>query len=130
MNITLADYFGAHVRSSSAAELTDEKRAKASITVSRANLLLWKFGEARAVNSGWRPASYNVTVPGAALKSKHITCEAIDLADPDGDLDEWCMKNQDTLAEIGLWLEHPAATKGWCHVQIVPPKSGNRVFFP
>lgn len=128
--ITLEQYFGGHENSSAAAELTDEKRANAATTVARANMLLDRFGEERTVNSGWRPAAYNAMVPNAALRSKHITCEAIDLFDPEGDLDSWCMDNKAVLAEIGLWLEHPASTKGWCHVQIVPPKSGNRVFFP
>lgn len=127
--ITLSMYYGGH-ELTSMGELTEDKRANASLTVYRANQLLEQFGEERAVNSGWRPAAYNVTVPGAALKSKHITCEAIDLADPDGDLDDWCIHNQSVLATLGLWLEHPASTKGWCHVQIVPPKSGNRVFYP
>jgi len=83
------------------------------------------------VNSGWRPPDVNAAVPGAALKSLHMRCLAIDLHDPDGDLDDWCLSNGDTvLKDLGLWLEHPAATKGWCHVQLVPPRSGKRVFYP
>jgi hypothetical protein len=45
-------------------------------------------------------------------------------------LDDWCLEHPEVLQEIGLWQEHPAATKGWCHLQIVPPRSGKRVFFP
>jgi hypothetical protein len=82
------------------------------------------------VNSGWRPASYNATVPNAAVLSKHITGEAIDVRDPEGMLDDWCVRNLEVLAEIGLWLEHPLSTKGWCHVQSVAPRSGNRMFYP
>jgi hypothetical protein len=82
------------------------------------------------VNSGWRSAEYNATVPNAAPKSKHITGQAIDLADPEGALDHWCVTNLHLLEDVGLWLEHPLATKGWCHLQSVAPRSGNRMFYP
>ena len=127
--ITLRDYWmGRDVKYGG--ELTDEKRMNAAETISKANALLERFGEDRRVVSGWRPASVNATTPGAALKSKHMTCEAVDLSDPDGDLDEWCLAHPEVLQDIGLWQEHPSATKNWCHVQIVPPKSGNRCFYP
>jgi hypothetical protein len=84
------------------------------------------------VRSGWRPPSVNAITPGAAPNSKHMTGQAIDIEDPDGDLDEWLMTKDglDTLVHLGLWLEHPSATKGWTHVQTIPPKSLNRVFYP
>jgi len=84
------------------------------------------------VSSGWRPASVNAATPNAAPNSKHMTGQAIDLYDPDGDLDEWLMTpdGQKTMADIGLWHENPAATKGWAHVQSIPPRSGRRTFFP
>lgn len=109
---------------------TPEIEDAAAETVKRANFLLTAFGEDRAVNSGWRPPAVNATTPGAALYSRHMTGQAIDLYDPEGDLDEWCFVHQDVLQAIGLWMEHPASTKGWCHVQIVPPKSGRRCFYP
>ena len=104
-------------------ELTFVLRRHADVTIEKVNRLLEVFGESRTVNSGWRPRSINASTPGAAPNSKHITCEACDLSDPDGDLDQFCMDNPQVLAEIGLWQEHPASTKGWCHVQIVPYKS-------
>ena len=116
--------------------LTDTLRANAEDTVAKANLLissyrmLTKDSELRRVNSGWRPPSVNAATPNAAARSKHMDCLAIDISDPDGDLDEWCMDHQEVLQSIGLWLEHPAATKGWCHLQTIPPKSGKRVFYP
>ena len=116
--------------------LTAEIARNAEITVQRANALLAEFRfdtgdtEHRHVNSGWRPPAVNAAVPGAAARSRHMTAEAIDIDDPEGDLDEWCMGHFDTLQRLGLWMEHPAATKGWCHLQTVPPKSGNRIFYP
>ena len=111
-------------------ELTSELQGNAQVTVDKVNQLLLTFGEERGLTSGWRPLSVNRAVPGAALYSNHTKCRAADLADPLGDLDEWALDNPLVLEDLGLWLEHPSATKGWCHVQTVPPKSGKRVFYP
>lgn len=136
MSITLAQFWMGRDKTH-ASELTPEIRANAAETVRRVNLLLAAAGLVRGVNSGWRPAGINAGTPGAAKRSKHLLGLACDLADADGKLDAWCMANLPVLAKIGLWLEHPAATKnparfgeGWCHVQTVPPRSGNRVFMP
>lgn len=59
-----------------------------------------------------------------------MTGQAVDLYDPDGALDDWCLAHPERLAEAGLWQEHPAATKGWLHLQSIPPRSRNRVFYP
>jgi hypothetical protein len=84
------------------------------------------------VSSGWRPPTLNAATPNAAFRSLHMTGEAIDLFDPDGDLDNFCMSpsGNKALVDLGLWLEHPSATKGWCHLQTRPPRSGRRVFYP
>ena len=83
------------------------------------------------VNSGWRPPSLNARTDGASRTSLHMTGEAIDLHDPKGYLDEWCTTSADTvLRDLGLWLEHKDFTPGWCHVQMRPPRSGNRIFRP
>jgi len=127
--LKLADYYMGRDRLFRA-ELTPELRANARETVRRVNRLLKHAGLTAAVSSGWRPAAVNATVPGAAPGSKHISCLAIDLEDPKGALDTWCMANLGALEDIGLWLEHPDATPGWCHLQTQPPRSGNRVFHP
>jgi hypothetical protein len=112
-------------------EFTPEISASCDLTIALVNQLLYHFGEDRKVNSGWRPAEVNAAIPNAARFSKHMLGQACDLDDPEGDLDAWCLVNKDNvLAILGLWLEHPASTKGWCHVQTVAPKSGNRVFYP
>ena len=110
--------------------LTPALEANAEETVDKINSLLDAFGEQRKVRSGWRPPEVNQATPNAAPKSKHMTCEACDLDDPEGDLDEWALEHPEILQQIGLWQEHPSATKSWAHFQIVPPKSGNRVFYP
>jgi hypothetical protein len=84
------------------------------------------------VSSGWRPPEVNAATAGAAPRSHHMTGRAIDVFDPDGDLDDWLMTDlgQSELTRIGLWMEHPACTKSWSHLQTVPPRSGKRVFWP
>lgn len=111
--------------------MTLEIEGNAVELLDRVNALLAEFGEDRKVNSGWRPPEVNAKTPNAAAKSKHMLGLAIDLDDPEGDLDEWCMENDgERLVQFGLWQEHPAATKGWCHLQSTPPKSGKRIFYP
>lgn len=129
--LTVDKYLGDHVTNPVyASELTDEMRENAAALVGKINAALEAFGEDRRCNSGWRPRLYNKLVPGAAVRSHHITCNAADMEDQDGALRDWCMDNLATLELIGLWMEHPSATKGWCHLQQVPPRSGRRVFYP
>lgn len=139
--ITLADYWMGRDRSH-AHQLGPDLRAEAARTVDLTNRLLVRAKGAGVklensprtgsiVSSGWRPADINAGTPGAAVNSLHMRCQAIDLYDPDGDLDDWLLASADTaLKDLGLWLEHPAATKGWAHVQTKPPRSGRRVFYP
>lgn len=93
------------------------------------NKLRDAYGKPMIVSSGYRPAAINATIPGAAKKSNHMACLAVDLADS-GKLAEYCLNNLKLLEEFGLWMEDPAHTKGWVHLQCVPPRSGNRVFKP
>ena len=87
-------------------------------------------GSGSLLSSGWRPPMVNAATPGAAKTSKHMTGAAADLYDPNGKLDEWCATHLDALAAAGLWLESPKATVGWCHLQCLAPRSGNREFYP
>lgn len=135
--ITLDDYFmGWDKDPRFALELSHEIRGNAQETVRRVNLLLSHYvaavpgAERPRVTSGWRPRAINAGTANAAPRSRHMTAEACDLSDPEGDLDQWCMDNLEVLDGCGLWLEHPAATKSWSHLQIVPPRSGRRVFYP
>lgn len=122
-------------------DLTAEIDANAVTTVRLVNLLLERAQVAgveiednprtgNPVSSGWRPPSINKNTPNAAPKSKHLLGLACDIYDPEGDLDEWLDGNEQVLVDIGLWREHPSATKGWTHCQTVPPRSGRRTFYP
>jgi len=104
------------------------------IAVAEADGVQFHINPVRKSNltSGWRPPSVNATTKGAAVNSLHMTGQAVDVYDPDGDFDEWLMsdRGQQAMKDLGIWHEHPAATKGWTHLQSKPPKSGRRTFYP
>lgn len=140
--ITLADYWMGRDRAYATA-LTPQIERNAATMVELANklLVLAKTGgvsldmhptNKSVVSSGWRPPVVNAGTPNAAPNSKHMTGQAIDLYDPDGDLDDWLMsaQGQKVMTDLGLWHEHPSATKGWAHLQSLPPRSGRRTFYP
>src|SRR5690242_17329386 len=71
------------------------------------------YGKAMVVSSGFRPASVNKAIGGAA-KSNHVMGLACDFVDKDGKLAEFALKmdKEGKLKEWGLWLENPVKTKG------------------
>jgi hypothetical protein len=141
--ITRDDYFMGRDRAYPLA-MTPEIERNAARTIGLVNKLLerailagvWqpivkpKTGSLLA--DGWRSPEVNAATKNAAPTSKHMLAKAADVYDPEGDLDEWLLTpgGHAALEELGLWLEHPSATKTWCHVQTEPPRSGRRVFYP
>lgn len=75
---------------------------------------------------GFRPQECAIGAP----RSNHKQGLAVDLYDPAGEIDAWCMVNFPELEECGIWIEHPSATPGWSHWQCLSPKSGRRAFMP
>lgn len=127
--ITLREYYKGR-DATHASELSDSIRRNAEVTVRLVNDLLAIMGGGPViVSSGWRPSAINKAAGGAA-KSNHMLGRAVDLADADGKIDAWCLEHLDVLEECDLWLEDPASTPTWCHLQTVAPGSGRRVFRP
>lgn len=93
------------------------------------NNLLKNYNQPIKISSGYRPPQINQSV-GGARQSAHTTCEAVDLADPNGYLCNWILNNIHLLKQFGLYMENPMFTKGWVHLQIRPTRSGNIVFLP
>lgn len=92
------------------------------------NLLREELGTPMLITSGYRSPAHNKRI-GGAPNSNHTKCLAIDIADGDGRLKARLMANGNELLErFGLYMEHPDDTPGWAHLQIVPPRSGSRVF--
>lgn len=75
---------------------------------------------------GFRPQSCCEGAPN----SSHKDALAVDLFDPAGKIDAWCLANIDKLEACKIYIEHPSATKAWSHWTLRPPKSGRRAFFP
>lgn len=110
-------------------DYNDEMKSNATTLVEKVNSCLQLMGIKEAtVSSGWRPKTYNDTIPNASKTSKHITCEAVDLQDSDKKLKEKILANLAILEQLGLYLEHPDDTPTWAHLQMKAPPSGNRVF--
>lgn len=124
--ITMDDYLMGRAK---LMELPSELIGNANTIVTRVNTLLKAYGKPVVVSSGFRTVDINKAA-GGAPSSKHLICQAVDLKDTDGSLKAWCLSNLKELEKAGLWMEHQDATPTWCHLQSVPPKSGNRVFKP
>lgn len=116
-------------------------KANAELMVAAVNVLLERMEKSGVpleknpktgsiVSSGWRPPQVNGQVKGAAVRSKHMTGQAVDLYDPEGAIDDWLMNHLPNMPELGLFAEHASATKGWAHVQIIPPASKRPIFYP
>lgn len=63
-----------------------------------------------------------------AAHSMHRLAHAVDVYDPDDRLDA-CITDE-LLERFGLYREHPDSTKGWCHLQDMPPGSKRRTYYP
>jgi hypothetical protein len=104
------------------------------ILFERMNELRRAWGKPMIVTSGLRSDEKQAELiaqgKSRAIHSKHLAGAACDIYDPDGELAQWCLANEDVLRRIGLWCEHPDYTKGWVHFQIMAPKSGRRFFIP
>lgn len=96
----------------------------------RVNKLLSKLPEGLwegHITSGYRPGKYNVAAGGSPM-SAHLICEAVDIADPAGKIDQHIDANPGLLIECDLYREHPTRTPGWVHLDI--RKRSTRTFMP
>lgn len=88
------------------------------------------YGLPMIVTRGYSTSEHNATIPGAAKDSAHLYCMAADFYDPTPhDLRWFCLKNQNILAQCGLYMEAPTSGDDpHVHLTTRPPASGNRVF--
>jgi hypothetical protein len=112
-------------------ELTLELIDNAISLLDKVNLFLSDIGIKNVtVSSGFRPSAVNLVTPGAAAKSHHMTCHAIDILDSNGRLGKLALDNLNLLEKHGLYMEDKSSTISWLHLQDIKPRSGNRVFKP
>ena len=139
--ISTEQYFGVHIDST---DITTETKLNVMMLINAVNRMMAvaeEDGVEFKVNpktksqvsgetyGGFRPAD----CPIGALHSSHKEGRAVDLYDPEGKIDAWCMMNSGAggdLEQCGIYIEHPDATKGWSHWTTKPPGSGRRVFHP
>lgn len=97
----------------------------------KVNIVRYHWAKPMIINSGYRSPKYNRKI-GGSPNSHHCHLRAIDVHDPENELFDWLVNGAGrALAEnLGLYMEHKQATPTWCHIQIRPPKSGSRVFYP
>jgi hypothetical protein len=97
---------------------TEEIDTNLNKLLEKLNVVRQKWGKPLIVTSGLRSQADQQRINPKAPKSAHMLGMACDFSDPDGKFDEWCSNNQDLLVELGLWQEHPDATKGWVHLDM------------
>ncbi len=93
-----------------------EYEANAGDLIKRVNNLLTAISvDEVQVSSGWRPLAVNMRA-GGAKRSLHMVCKAVDLVDTNGSLKATISRHPELLRDFGLWMEDPASTPNWCHL--------------
>lgn len=146
MPITIDQYAGVYVTSP---DWTNEKKDAAEKLLAKVNPFL-DYLRTRIVggktpvnpktgslisgtkNGGFRPRD----CPEGASNSSHKEGRGIDIYDPQNRIDDWINTfthddgSNSLLSKYGLYIEHPSATNGWCHMTDREPGSKRRVFYP
>lgn len=139
MKITFEKYMS----SSDFMKLPSDQQTNCVRLLQKVSSLLEEFGEEREMTSGYRSMEDHLRIYKeinekrkkqglpelkVPMASRHLIAAAIDIADADGKLDAFCTDK--ILEKYDLYREHPDHTKGWCHLQVLPPKSSKRTFIP
>lgn len=84
-------------------------------------------GKIMQVSSGYRSIGHHLDIYAKKgitdpkkipMRSQHLCGAAVDISDPNKDLQKWCTENEKQLKDIGFWMENFSATPNWCHFQI------------
>jgi DNA repair ATPase RecN len=123
--------------------LNPEKLKNQEDLLAKVNKIRAKWNKPMTVTSGVRTLKDHLRIYAQKgitdqskipMKSKHLetvtNAAAVDIADPNKELQKWCKENEAFLEEVGLWMEDFSATPNWVHFQNIPPKSGKRWFMP
>lgn len=136
--LTIEDYFG---QWADHPDVTDEIRANAETLIYAVNALIAAVeagGAAFNINpntrtivsgsqfGGFRPQDCPIGAP----QSAHKQGMAVDIYDPDNDIDEWLWQHRVWLDRYGLYFEATQSTPGWSHWSTRAPGSGKRFFLP
>lgn len=120
-------------------EIPAEHLANLKLLLPKLNVLRSKFGKPLTVSNAYRSKKHHLRIYAdkgitdeklIPMKSKHLTGNGIDVADPSGEFHAWCKQNEKLLEELGFWLE--VRQGGWQHLQTLPfgsYKKGGTIWF-
>lgn len=111
-------------------DYTDIIKKNIEDTLIIANRMESAYGHPLVIKSGWRPPYINAMTAGAAFRSKHLLGLAFDAYDENSKLMNWILNNLELMKEMELFFEDFNWTATWCHIQVVRPISGRRIFIP
>lgn len=94
------------------------------------NVLRFECGIPFLITSGARSKEDQLRINPKSPNSAHTLAAACDIADSDRRIWDWLMGNIELVADNGVYLESKVYTPRWVHMQVIAPKSGNRVFLP
>lgn len=127
------------LQGNSLSDQSSEVQANLQVLLERINVIRSAYNKPLKVTSGLRSLAHHLEVyrkkgitdlSKIPMKSKHLYGQAVDLSDPNKDLQKWLLANVSLLEQAQLWCEDFSATPNWVHFQTVPPKSGKRFFLP
>lgn len=113
---------------------SDEIQAALQELLEKINQIRSLWGRSMTVTSGlrtmedhlriYREKAEKAGVPfdqsKVPMKSKHLFGQAVDISDPNKQLQQWCKANEHLIKDAGLWCEDFSSTPNWVHFQIVP----------
>lgn len=108
-------------------DLTPELGANLSKLLTAINIVRAAYGKPMSISSGYRDSVYNKKI-GGAPNSWHTKCGAVDISDPNRELQKWVMNNLDVIRQSGLQLEPFSKTPNWIHFD-QGKRQGVDVFF-
>lgn len=105
----------------------------------RWNLFRALYGLPMIVDSGFRTMEDHLRIyrqklgthfdiSKVPMNSAHLSAQACDFADADGSLKNWIASNPGVLESCDLYMEDPASTPSWVHLQ--SRATSKRVFIP
>lgn len=110
-------------------DLSSELQENVADLLIKLNKFRAEYGSPMYVTSGYRSPEHNAEI-GGSKSSSHLTCQACDFKDTDGELKKFIANDPEILARCDLYMEDPESTPSWVHLQSRVIKSGNRVFKP
>ena len=121
MKFTLSEMYPGYKKE----EVPEDVLKNLETLVKKLNDLGKYYSKPVTVKRGYRAPDLNEKV-GGVKNSPHMTGHAVDLVDKDGEIDRFMMNNSDKLKKLGLYVEDPQETIGWCHIQF---RKASTIFF-